>query len=156
MKKEIPGNPKRGRYVSFEDLGEKGKLSDEQIAKLQRIVKEHPKSEWPRLLEEADIMELVNAIEFLKCFECTVISDSTIPEESLQDTLKAMSAINTRDYRNLNKYYTIAKENANVYKRLSYANYLLHGQPLSLIRINEKPKQLVKRKGEVIDYPKAA
>ena len=97
MQKEIPGSSKRGRYVSFEDLGEKGKLSDEQIAKLQRIVKEHPKSECPRLLEEADIMELVNAIEFLKCFECTVISDSTIPEESLQDTLKAMSAINTRD-----------------------------------------------------------
>lgn len=156
MQKEIPGSPKRGRYVSFEDLGIKEELSDEKIAKLQRIVKEYPKSEWPKLFEEAGIMGITNAIEFIKCFECIIISDTTIPEESLRDTLKAMSPLNTRDSRNLKKYYRIAEGNANIYKRLSYANKLVNGEPLTLIQTKSNPKQLIKKKGEVIEFPKAA
>lgn len=156
MQKEIPDSPKRGRYVSFEDLGMNEVLSDDKIAKLQRIVKEYPKSEWPKLFEEAGIMGITKAIEFIKCFECTIISDTTIPEESLQDTLKAMSSLNTRDSRNLKKYYRMAKGNANIYKRLSYANKLVNGEPLTLIRAKGNPKQLIKKKGEVIEFPRAA
>lgn len=156
MQKEIPDSPKRGRYVSFEDLGMNEVLSYEKIAKLQRIVKEYPKSEWPKLFEEAGIMGITKAIEFLKCFEFTIIPDTTIPEVSLQDTLKAMSSLNTRDHRHLNRYYRMAKGNANIYKRLSYANKLVNGEPLTLIRAKGNPKQLIKKKGEVIEFPRAA
>ena len=156
MQKEIPGSPKRGRYVSFEDLGMNEVLSDEKIAKLQRIVKEYPKSEWPKLFEEAGIMGITKAIEFIKCFEFTIIPDTTIPEVSLQETLTAMSSLNTRDSRNLKKYYRMAKGNANIYKRLSYANKLVNGEPLTLIRAKGNPKQLIKKKGEVIEFPRAA
>ena len=156
MQKEIPDSPKRGRYVSFEDLGMNEVLSDDKIAKLQRIVKEYPKSEWPKLFEEAGIMGITKAIEFIKCFECTIISDTTIPEESLQETLTAMSSLNTRDHRHLNRYYRMAKGNANIYKRLSYANKLVNGEPLTLIRAKGNPKQLIKKKGEVIEFPRAA
>ena len=156
MQKEIPDSPKRGRYVSFEDLGMNEVLSDDKIAKIQRIVKEYPKSEWPKLFEEAGIMGITKAIEFIKCFECTIISDTTIPEESLQETLTAMSSLNTRDHRHLNRYYRMAKGNANIYKRLSYANKLVNGEPLTLIRAKGNPKQLIKKKGEVIEFPRAA
>ena len=155
MRKEIPRSPKRGRYISFEELGMDEQLSDEKIARLQRIVKDYPESEWPRLFDEAGIMELTDVIRFLNHFECTVIADTSIPEESLQDTLKAMSALNTRDYRNLKKYYRTAKGNTGIYTKMSYVNKLVNGKPLTLIQAKDRPKQLIKKKDE-IDYPKAA
>lgn len=157
MRKEIPGSLKRGRYISLEDFGIEDQLSDEKIAKLQRIVKGHPKGEWPGLFEKAGIMEITDVISFLNSFECTLILDTTIPEVSLQETLKAMSALNTRDFKNLNKYYMTAQGNSRIYTRLSYANRLLNGQPLTLIR-RESGKQLVMRKGNQLfdNYPRAA
>lgn len=149
MRKEVPGSPKRGRYVSFEELGMEEQLSDEKIARLQRIVKDYPEREWPRLFSEAGIMELTDVIQFLNNFECTVISDTSIAEESLQDTLKAMSAINTRDYRNLKKYYRNAKLNTGLYTKMSYVNKLVNGKPLTLIQTKEKPKQLIKQRDTV-------
>ena len=156
MRKEIPGNSDRGRYISFADLGIKEHFSDEKLTNLQRIVKNYPQSEWPRLFDEAGIMDLVDAIEFLSHFECTVISDSTVAEDSIQDTIKAMSPINTRDLRNLNKFYTTAKDNTDIITRISYANKLVNGKPLELIKKTDKPKQLVKRMDEVESTKKAA
>lgn len=156
MRQEIPGSPKRGRYVSFEELGMEEQLSDEKIARLQRIVKDYPQSEWPRLFEEAGIMGITDVIRFLNNFECTVISDTSIREESLQDTLKAMSSLNTRDYRNLKKYYRTAKGNTGIYTKMSYVNKLVNGKPLTLIQTKDRPKQLIKTKKDEIEYPKAA
>lgn len=110
MRKEIPGVQTRGRYISFEELGLDEHLTDEKIASLQKIVKEvRDTSMWPKLFEEAGLSDLSNMIDFINNFECIVLSDSTIPEASLQDTLNAMKVINSRDYRNLKKYYNTAK-----------------------------------------------
>ena len=151
LRKEIPGERKRGRYVSFEQLGIDELLDDDKIAKLQRIVKdEKDQSRWPELFEKEGITDISNTLDFINNFECTVVSDTTIPETSLQDTLKSLEIINTRDYRNLNNYYKMAKRNADIYTKMSYINKIMYDRPLSLIQ-SERQKQLVKKKDEVYD-----
>lgn len=151
MTKEIPGTERRGKYVSFEQLGIGEYLTDEKIASLQKIVKEErDESLWPRRFQEAGIADLSETIDFINNFECTVLSDTSIPEDSLQDTLKAMSVINTRDYKHLNKYYKIAKSNTEIYTKISYINKIIYDKPLALIQSKKQAqKQLVKKMDEV-------
>ena len=146
LQKEIPGVKGRGRYISFKDLGIDKHLTNEKMATLQRIVKENDEEDWPKEFAEAGIADLSETIDFINNFECTVISDTTIPEASLQDTLSAMEVINTRDYRNLNKFYNMAKDNTEVYTKISYINKVLYDKPLTLIQSKSKAKQLIKKK----------
>ncbi len=149
LRKEIPGVKNRGRYVSFEKLGMNDYLTDEKIEKLQEIVKEErDQSKWPEMFEREGIADIGNTLDFINNFECTVVSDTTIPETSMQDTLKSLEIINTRDYRQLNKYYTMAKRNADIYTKISYINKIMYDKPLTLIQ-SEKQKQLVKKPNEV-------
>ena len=150
LRKEIPGVKNRGRYVSFEKLGLHVHLTEEKITQLQHIIKEHDESEWPRLFQEAGIADLGETVDFLDNFECKILSDHTIPEESLQDTLKAMEAINTRDYRHLKNYYHMAKKNTDIYTKISYISKMLYDKPLVLSQSKgQNPKQLIKKKDEV-------
>ena len=147
MQNEIPGKQQRGRYVSLQDLGIDKELSDEKISKLQKIIKdERNRTSWGEKFDEAGIATLPETAAFLDIFECTILSDTTIPEESLQDTLKALSAINTRDYRNLKKYYNMAQSNTDIYTKISYINKIVYDKPLSLNHSNSsKQKQYIKR-----------
>lgn len=158
MRKEIPG-VKRGRYLSFEKLGIDKHLTDEKIAQLQRIVKEHRNSEeWPKLFEMAGVADLPETLSFIQNFDCTVISDTTIPEDSLQSIIKSWEGLNTRDSRNLCNYYEMALSNRDIYGKLSYINKIIYGSPLTLIQSasqKEKQKQLVKKAEEVVSVKKA-
>lgn len=151
IRKEIPGVQNRGRYISFEKLGIGNHLTDEKIAKLQKIVsEERNENEWPRLFEKAGIADLSDTVEFINHFECTVLSDTSIPEDSLQDTLKAFSSINTRDFKNLNKYYEIAKSNTDIYTKISYIHKIIYDKPLTLNRAkSSEVKKLIKKKDEI-------
>ncbi len=149
LRKEIPGVKNRGRYVSLEEIGINEYLTDEKIAKLQRIVKEEKdQTRWPELFEKEGIADITNTLDFITNFECTVVSDTTIPEDSIQNTLKALEIIKTRDYKNLNKYYLMAQKNAEIYKKISYINKIMYDKPLTLIQ-SEHQKQLVKKQNEV-------
>ena len=156
LKNEIPEVQNRGRYVSFEDLGLNQELTDEKIARLQEIVKEErDSSKWPDLFQEAGIMDLDETIHFLRNFDCRVLADHTIAEDSLQDTLNSLKAINTRDYRNLKRYYEMAKGNADTYTKLSFIHKTIYNKPFALIRAKTDAKQLVKKMDEV-ELPKAS
>ncbi len=156
LRNEIPGITDRGRYISLEDLGFLEDVSDEKIDKLKKIITEVRDTRlWPKLFSDEGIADFGDMVKFLTTFECTVISDSTIPEDSLQDTLKGMSVIKTRDFKNLNKYYQMAKSNSDIYTRISYISQIMYGKPLTLIQTPKKTKQFVKKKEE-IEYGKAA
>ena len=105
-------------------------------------------SKWPEIFEKEGIADVGNTLDFINNFECTVVSDTTIPESSMQDTLKSLEIINTRDYKNLNNYYKMAKRNAAIYTKISYINKIMYDKPLTLIQ-SEKQKQLVKKPNEV-------
>ena len=154
LKCEIPGRENRGRYVSFQDLGIDEHLQDDKIASLQRIIKEErDSSRWEKRFQEAGIMDLEDTALFFHNFECTLLEDTSIPVESLQDTIKTLSIINTRDYRNLKNYYRIAKSNTDIYTKISYINKIIYDRPLPLGRMDSK--QLVKRREEG-EYTKVA
>ena len=149
MRKEIPGKEQRGRYVSFADLGFDEMLSDDKIAMLQRVIREsNGTADLGKKLAEAGIADLSDAINFFHNFECTLLSDTAISEDSLQDTIAALAVINSRDYRNLKKYYSMAKSNADIYTKISYINKVLYDEPLTLTRSTSKQKQFVKKMDE--------
>lgn len=153
---ETPEVIDAGRYVSFEDLGIGENITPDKLNKLKDIVaKVRDSREWPVLFEKAGIADLEDTLNFLKNFECTIISDTTIPEDSLQDTLKALSVIKTRDYKNLNKYYRMAKSNTDIYTKISYVHQVLYNKPFALIQSPKKSKQFIKKKEEV-QYAQAA
>lgn len=146
MRQEVPGN-RRGRYVSFKDLGIDEEFTEEKISTLQRIVKEErDQSKWPKLFLEADVMSLKDTIDFINMFDAKIIKDTTIPEDSLDDVLKGLEVINTRDSRNLRKYYKNALDNQDTYAKLSYVNHLIYNEPFIIKTKNSKNKQLVKSK----------
>lgn len=171
MRKEIP-NVKKGRYLSFEKLGLGNHLTDEKLSRLQQIVRtERNSSRWPQLFEQAGIADIPRTLEFLNHFDCTIISDTTLPEETIQTSIAAMEPLNTQEYRNLKKYYQMAQSNQDIYSRLSVAYHSIYNQPYRLImsekqknRANMENYQVAKQKikvpneviNEVHDYAKTA
>ena len=153
MRCEVPNIDKRGRYISFKDLGIDEHLADDRIALLQKIVSNGVGDLGTRL-KKAGITDLALTADFLNNFECVVISDSEIAEDSLQETLKSMSVLNTRDYRSLKHYYEMAKTNTDIYAKISYINKLIYDRPLTLLRDNDRQKKLIKKKDEY-DFKKA-
>lgn len=155
MRKEIPGT-NNGRYLSFKEVGIDKNLTKEKIDRLQSIVRNEPdNSKWPKLFSEAGIADLQDTLDFIKNFECTVVSETTIPEKSLNDTLKALEVIHTRDSKHLRKYSNIAYSNEKIYYRLSYINKIITNQPLNLIQ-SEKQKQKRLIKQEVLSNVQAS
>ncbi len=147
IQKEIPKIP-RGRYVSLAKFGLNEVFSDEKVAKIRQIVLEERNQErWPQLFKEAGVMDLPNSLEFLNLFDCTVISDTSIPEDSLQQMIDSMSQLYTKDARSLSKFYKLAQENRDIYAKMSYVNKLVYDRPLQLIQSDsqKKAKQLVKK-----------
>ena len=148
IRKQVPDLKEKGRYISFEKLGVGANFTEEKIALLQRIIKEYDKSSWPRLFEQYDIADLEKTIDFINNFECEILSETTIPEKSLEDTLKGLEVINSKDARNLRNYYNMAYSNRDIYLMLSYVNKILTDKPLNLIK-SEKVKKLIKVKKDI-------
>lgn len=133
MRKEIP-NARRGHYLSFAKLGMDKYLTDEKVARLQEVIRDtRDHQELPRKLQEAGILDLKLTLEFFNHFDWKIISDTTLPEDSIENTLKALEPLNTRDYHNLKKYYDMAKSNKEIYSKLSLINRSLYNEPYRLI-----------------------
>ena len=147
MRKEIP-DVKRGRYLSLEKIGLDKHLTDEKIAKLQSIIKEEKdQSRWPLLFKDAGVFDLYETIDFVNMFDCTVISDTTIPEDVLISKIKDLEQEKRKDFRNLSNYYKMALKNKEIYSKLSIINKSIYNKPYTLIQTKaQKQKQLVKVK----------
>lgn len=149
LKEEIPGVENRGRYVSLEKLGMNEYLTEEKIDKLQEIVaEEKDQSKWPELFEREGIADVSSTLDFINSFEWTVVSGTTIPVTSIQDTLKSLSVIKTKDFRQLNKYYIMAQKNADIYRKISRIHRIMYDEKMTLIQ-SERQKQLAKKQNEV-------
>ena len=144
MRKEIPNNNVKPHYVSFEKLGFNEALTDEKIARLQQIVQEEKdRSRWPRLFEQAGIADIPYMLEFLNHFDCTVISNTTLPEATLQSILALLEPTQISVYKEASKYYKIAKSNEKIYDKLKVAYHSIYQGPYRLIMSEKKKKQEV-------------
>lgn len=158
LRKEIPNRKSeyakddirpKGRCISFEDFGLSEELADENLVKLQRIVKEEPNSaNWPKLFEKAGIADIPSILNFINNFECIIVSDYNISEKHLQEVINLFSIINSREYRNLKKYYHSAKTNTEIYNKIDFANRMIYDRPLNLFYTDDKAKKLVKVREE--------
>ena len=70
------------------------------------------------MFEKEGVSETVKLAKALADLEYRLFDDNTLPVDSFEKTLKALSVINTRDYRNLKRYYDIAKTNTEVLRRI--------------------------------------
>ena len=104
--------------------------------------------------EQAGIADLYQTLEFLNHFNCTIISDTTLPEATLQSTLQALEPLNTQDYRNLKKYYHIAQTNQEIYSRLSLIHHLLYNSPYQLIT-TDKRRENNSHNAQIVDFEQA-
>ena len=144
MRKEIPNNNVKPHYVSFEKLGFNEALTDEKIARLQQIVQEEKdRSRWPRLFEQAGIADIPYMLEFLNHFDCTVISNTTLPEATLQSILALLEPTQISVYKEASKYYKIAKSNEKIYDKLKVAYHSIYQGPYRLIMSEKHKKQEV-------------
>lgn len=145
LEKELPGVV-RGKYLSFEELGFGEVFSDEKISRLRSIVTSNPTSSWEKLFRENALMDMIETLGFLKSFDCTVVSEASIPDETMQQVLVSFGKICSRDTKSLNKYYSMAEENRNLYAKMSYVSKLVYGKPLDLIQSeSQKNRQLIKK-----------
>lgn len=145
MQKELPGTI-TGKYLSFEELGFDEVFSDNKISKLKSIVTFNPTSSWEGLFRENGLMDMIESLEFIKSFDCTVVSEASIPEETMRNVISSFEKIHSRDTKSLNKYYHRAEENRDLYAKMTYVSKLVYGRPLDLIQSeSQKNRQLVKK-----------
>ena len=143
---KVPNKQSNGRYVSLKELGLDEVVNDQSVEQLENITNSvRDTSKWDPLFREYKIEDLVKYIDFFNLFEATVIPNSSIPYEEVEDVVEKLSNIKTRDYKNLNKYYKIAQENTKIYKNLNKASNLLYGKPFRFV---QSQKQRAKRKME--------
>ena len=146
MRKEVPNKINKGYYVSLDKLGFNEYLTDDKIDKLKSIVATVRNTEsWPVLFEQAGITDITSTINFLNVFDCTVVPGSTIDENYLKGLLDNFEKIHSRDFKQLNRYYNIAKGNHNVYKKLSQVHYTLHNEPYRLIQSQKQKAKTYKK-----------
>ena len=140
---KVPNKQNNGRYVSLKELGFDEVVNDQSVEQLENITNSvRDTSKWDPLFREYKIEDLVKYIDFFNLFEATVIPHSTILSEEVEDVVEKLSVIKSRDYKNLNKYYKIAKENTEIYKNLNKASNLLYGKPFRFV---QSEKQRAKR-----------
>ena len=109
------------------------RFSDDKIERLEFVVNNiKDSSQWPMLFRREGVMDLVETLDYLKCLECTVVSESSINEDSLCDIIGALKKTNTREARNLSSYYQTALDNRDFYSKLSYVNKLVYDKPYDL------------------------
>lgn len=149
MKNEIPGIEK-GRYISLKKLGVDKHITEEKLEKLKAIVEEEKDpARRETLMQLQGVSDLAKTVEYLHNFEFTIVEGATIREEELKNFLELFGNLQTRDAKNLSRYYEIAKENQAVYRKLTQINKILYNKPINLITRDKKSKVLVKTKDEI-------
>lgn len=144
MKNEIPG-VKKGRYVSLKKLGIDKHITKDKLEKLEEIVStEKDEERRYNLMQLRGVSDLAKTIEYMNHFDCTIISEATIAEEELKEVLNIFSFLNTKDTKNLSKYYEIASDNKEIYSKLTQISKILYNKPINLIKSGKKQKVKIK------------
>lgn len=142
MKKEIPGHQK-DRHLSLKKLGVTSHITEEKVSGLQKIVEKGEQS-VDDIFQDDETNQLSQTLEFVRQFECRVIEDATVDEKVLQSLLDPFRYIHTKESKELNDYYLLAKENKEEYGKLDQLARVLTGDSLRWIR-REKNIMKIKR-----------
>ncbi len=143
IKNEIPNNIK-GRFIDFKKLGIADNITVERLSKLEDIAN-NTNSNYRKTLEKNDLTDLIDTLEYLKLFNCTVIKNSSIKIEDFLNTLNILGTTNTPEYKELKKYYETALNNKEVYSLISKLYNIVYNESLNWIKSSDKSSKELKR-----------
>lgn len=132
----------KGRNISLDRLGISNHITDDRLEKLQYLARNLGKVDTLDYIKENNLQDLIDTIEFLDLFDCTVISKSTIKCDEFEGILDSLKNTSTNLYKELKKYYDIAQDNARIYSKLSRLYHIVYNRPYEWIHSNKaKVKQ---------------
>ena len=140
----------KGKYIYLKSIGIDKYLKDEDLAKLQRIIKEENPINWYNCLNRENISYLVDIIEFFKIFDFEILYDTRVSLKSMREVLNSFGTIKNGHYNNLNKFCgdsALSKSNYDILMRLSYVSKLLYEKSLFF-----DDKRLIKKRDGVDRY----
>ena len=146
ISKETPGILK-SKYLTFKNIGLADVFSDENVQRVRKIVANvYDQSYWTGMFEEEGLTEMFQILDLINILNFTIVSGSSISEESLLAIRDSFDKINSKDTKSLNNYYNMAIDNQDIYGKMSYVSMMVFGRPLNLIKSGNQKKttQLVK------------
>lgn len=144
IKNRIP-DIDQGNYLSLKQLNLDKHITTDKMDKLKYCVSiEKDKIKRNNLFQLNNVSDLSKTVDFMKLFNFTIIKNATLTETELTHLLDALKAINTSDFNKLSQIYNIAKDNKEVYSKLTNISKVIDNKPLNLIQSRSKSKVLVK------------
>lgn len=156
MQKEIP-DIDHGREIDLQDLEVDFHITKEKVDKLRYIVENvDDKNKWDYLFTANGVSDLKATLDFMDLFDFTIISEATIEKEQLDSMINSFSHTFSKSYKELNKFYTKASHNRDVFHKLNTLSQLIYEKPIQLIHHRGEQKVLVRKKNESIGDVNAA
>ena len=147
IRKRIPENLARGKYLSLKKCGFGECFSVAKLAKIKRIVETYDdEAIRSQMFEKEGVSEMVAIAEEIAKLRIERAEGEPLPIESLEKVKATFSIINTRDSRNLEKYHSIAKTNTDILGGIFYVYEKVHGE--SFVRGREFFKSRGETSGE--------
>lgn len=140
----------KGRNISLSRLGISNHITDERLEKLEYLANNLGKINTLNYIKENDLQDLIDTIEFLDLFDCTVISKSSIKCDDMESMLQSLKNTSNNTYKELKKYYDMAQDNARIYSRLSKLYHIVYNRPYSWIH-SSKEKIKMKKMDSVVN-----
>ncbi len=151
LKNEIPEYEKV-KYIDLAKIGFTEHITDEKLELLQLIasnINDGTSNDYKKIISENDLVDLIETLDFIKIFNCEIISRTSIDLESFEKVLNCMGSFNTKEAKDLNNFYTMAKNNQIVYSKISKLYNIVYNEPLNWIhKKNDKIK--LKNKDKVL------
>lgn len=141
MQKETPGQEK-GKYLSFEKIGLGEVFSDERISKVRRIVTSCSEDEWADNFQEKGLWDMLQIVRTIGMFDFTIVSEATIPEDTMKNMLALFGKIQSKDTKSLNNYYNMALDNRDIYTKMAYVSKVVYDDPFNIIRTSSVNKDV--------------
>lgn len=138
----------KGRNISLEKFGISDHITEERLEKLKYLANNLSSLNASKYIADNNLQDLIDTIEFLNLFDCTVIPKSSISTEKIESMLASLEKTSTKLYRELKKYYEIAQSNAIVYSKLAKLYHIVYNRPYNWIH-STKPKVKQKTKDEI-------
>lgn len=132
----------KGRNISLEKYGISNHITEERLDKLKYLANNLDNLNAKKYIEENNLQDLIDTIEFLSLFNCTVIPKTAINCQKIESMIIALEKTSTNMYKELKKYYNIAKSNAKVYSKIAKLYHIIYNKPCTWIHnTKEKVKQ---------------
>ena len=139
LKNEIPRTPSKVRYVDFEKMNIFDTITEEKLEKLE-LIAQNLNSNYQNELNNNNLNDLIETLEFLKLFNCEVIESSSIKLDKYIDVMNFFYTINNKDSKNINNYYKTAFLNKRNYSNLSKLYNIVYKDSLNWIQSKNKIK----------------